>query len=48
MAVLEVPLLSGFRVDIESLEQVRWRRQAGARWGLQRTALSGLQIPCSL
>lgn len=30
MAVLDVPLLSGFRADIESLEQVRWRRQAGS------------------
>lgn len=29
MAVLEVPLLSGFRADVESLEQVRGRWWAG-------------------
>lgn len=30
MAVLEVPLLSGFRADVESLEQVREHWWAGA------------------
>ena len=34
MAVLEVPLLSGFRADVESLEQVRGRWWAGAGQGL--------------
>lgn len=33
MAVLEVPLLSGFRVDMESLEQVRQRQLSGAGRG---------------
>lgn len=34
MAVLEVPLFSGFRADIESLEQVRgWDGSAGLGCG---------------
>ena len=45
MAVLEVPLLSGFRVDVESLEQVRWHRWEGAGWGLWLMALTRLPIP---
>lgn len=46
MAVLEVPLLSGFRADIESLEQVRsccWAGVAGARWGLPSREGAGLE-----
>lgn len=34
MAVLEVPLFSGFRADIESLEQVRGWGGMGWGWGL--------------
>lgn len=33
MAVLEVPLFSGFRADIESLEQVRGWGGMGLGWG---------------
>ena len=45
MAVLEVPLLSGFRADVESLEQVRWPCWAGLGSGLWLVALPRLQIP---
>uniref|UniRef100_A0A2K5D6R1 C3 and PZP like alpha-2-macroglobulin domain containing 8 n=1 Tax=Aotus nancymaae TaxID=37293 RepID=A0A2K5D6R1_AOTNA len=40
MAVLEVPLLSGFRADIESLEQVSKRSR-----GQRRSAVCGRKIP---
>lgn len=41
MAVLEVPLFSGFRADIESLEQVRCNKSARHDLGPGSGALIG-------
>lgn len=45
MAVLEVPLLLGFRADVKSLEQVRRRWWAVAQGVSGLVALPRFQIP---